>query len=204
MKRNLTLLTILGALIALAVPASSMASMYPAAHKFEITGDANGPKLTTSLGSCSIAKITGTIPSAPKNEELGSFTIPTPTAGTCSTGASMTLGSNWQFNAQGYFAIIIGAGSEGVVMRFASLPGCKLSGQVLFTGIWSNGITTPTLLKSGFHAHSRAGTLTWANDSGSCALAGKTETLNAESGGASETVTDLTSPTTPVLIGNNK
>jgi hypothetical protein len=213
MKRNLTLLTILGALIALAVPASSMASIYPAGHKFEIAGNVNGPKFTTSLGACSLGKITGTIPAAPKNEEGGLFSITTPTVGTCSGGASLTVGGSWKFGAEGYLVTITGT-TEPVVLRFASLPGCKLTSSALvLTSLWSNGTTTPTLLKSGFHAHSAsAGGLTWANDGASCALAGKTEAYSWESAtgipgagyGQSQTVTDLTSPTTPIIVGNNK
>jgi hypothetical protein len=206
MKRNLTLLTILGALIALAVPASSMASMYPAGHKFEIAGNAYGPKLTTSLGSCPITKITGTIPAAPKNEELGSFPASV-TAGTCTTGTTITLASEWNVSPTGYSVFLVRIASEPIVMRFSSLPGCKLAGGTALGGIWSNGTTAPTLLKSGFHAH--GGTpLTWANDGGSCALAGKTEEVSWESAtgvaGQSQMVTDLTSPTTPIIVGNNK
>jgi hypothetical protein len=206
MKRNLTLLTILGALIALAVPASSMASMYPAGHKFEITGNANGPKITTSLGSCPITKITGTIPAAPKNEELGTFAISTPTVGTCSSGASLTLSGTWQMSAVGYVPLFYSTGtSEAGVMRFSSLPGCKLvSGSLFLSSTWSNGTTTPTLLKSGFYAHSEP-LFTWANDGGSCALAGTKENVKWESAsGQSQVVTDLTSPTTPIIIGNDK
>ena len=213
MKRKFAVLTVLGALIALAVPVISMASMYPAGHKFEITGDINGPKFTTSLGSCSLGKITGTIPAAPKNEEGGQFSISTPTAGTCSTGASITVGGAWTFGGDGYFATVVGT-SEPVVMRFTSLPGCKLtSGGLALSGLWDNGTTTPKLLKSGFHADSASsGGLTWANDGGSCALAGKTEAYFWESAtgtptagyGRMQTVTDLTSPTTPIIVGNNK
>jgi len=205
MKRKFAVLTVLGALIALAVPASSMASIYPAGHKFEITGDANGPKLTTSLGNCKISKITGTIPSAPKNEELFPFTITTPTVGTCSAGASLTLSGTWSMSAHGYTPLVYGSGADSAVLRFTSLPGCKLaSSSPTLLGTWSNGTTTPTLLKSGFYAHSEP-TFTWATDGGSCALAGSKETVKWESGTTqSQAVTDLTSPTTPIIIGNDK
>jgi hypothetical protein len=205
MKRNLTLLTILGALIALALPASSMASIYPAGHKFEITGDANGPKLTTSLGSCPITKITGTIPAAPKNEETGTFAISTPTVGTCSAGASLTLSGTWQMSAVGYYPLLVSSGTELAVMRFTSLPGCKLSTNgMILSSTWSNGTTTPTLLKSGYYPNAER-PFTWANDGGSCALAGTQETVHwGNTAGRSQTVTDLTSPTTPIIIGNDK
>lgn len=207
MKRKFAVLTTLGALIAFAIPASSMASMYPAGHNFEITGNSSGPKISTSLGNCLITKITGQIPAAPKNEESGNI-VPVLTAGTCSPGTSMTLGSSWTFGAYGYLAGL-GSGPEGIVLRFTSLPGCKLtnSGAIGLFGIWSNGTTTPTLLKSGFHPHNKQ-TLTWFNDGGSCALAGKSETIDWEAGNTypsnSMTVTDLTSPTTPIIVGNNK
>jgi hypothetical protein len=207
MKRKFAVLTVLGALIALAVPASSMASMYPAGHKFEIAGTASGPKLTTSLGSCLISKITGTIPAAPANEEGHAAT--SLTAGTCSAGTSITLASEgWDLYTVGYIATLISSTPEPVVMRFSSLPGCKLirPGSMIMSALWSNGTTAPTLLKSGFHAAGAMSTLTWANDGGSCGLAGKTESATFEAGGLTtySTVSDLTSPTTPVIVGNNK
>ena len=205
MKRKFAVLTVLGALIALAVPASSMASIYPAGHKFEITANASGPKLATSLGSCPISKITGTIPAAPKNEELAPFAITTPTVGTCTAGTSLTLSGTWQMSAHGYNPVVYSSSAESAVLRFTSLPGCKLySGTPTLVGTWSNGTTTPTLLKSGFYAHSEP-LFTWANDGGSCALAGTKENVKWESAsGQSQAVTDLTSPTTPIIIGNDK
>jgi hypothetical protein len=213
MKRNLTLLTIVGALIALAVPASSSAAMFPAGHKFEIAGGSTGPKLTTSLGSCTISKITATIPAAPKNEEAGTWSGAALTPGTCTSGTSITLASEWSFGiaAGTFIASLFPKGAETVVMRFSSLPGCKLAGAPNLGGIWSNGTTSPTLLKSGYHAHTGS-VLTWANDGGSCALAGKTEGLAYEDQALPtppyapvvNTVTDLTSPTTPITVANNK
>jgi hypothetical protein len=205
MKRKFAVLTVLGALLALAVPASSMASIYPAGHKFEITGDANGPKLATSLGNCKISKITGTIPAAPKNEELAPFAITTPTVGTCSAGASLTLSGTWQMSAHGYTPLIYSTSAESAILRFTSLPGCKLYNSTpTLVGTWSNGTTTPTLLKSGFYPHSIP-LFTWANDGGSCALAGTKENVNWETGSTgSQVVTDLTSPTTPIIVGNDK
>ena len=93
-----------------------------------------------------------------------------------------------------------------VTMRFTSLPGCKLSGVTALAGVWSNG-TTVGALQSGFHAD-HGGQLTWSNDAGTCALAGKQEAYEWESAvtsatarnATSNTVVDLTSPGTPTIV----
>jgi hypothetical protein len=214
MKRKFAVLTVLGALLALAIPASSMAAMYPAGHKFEIVGDVKGPTLTTALGSCTIAKITGQIPAAPMNEtERAPASV---TAGTCTSGTSLTLSSTWLFGTlvDSHLPGLSPTGPEGIVLRFSSLPGCKLgnaSQQLLLLGVWSNGVTTPKLLKSGYHAHAE-GSLTWANDGGTCALAGQKESLGYEDEYGTvparfpviNTVNNLTSPTTPIIVGPKK
>lgn len=205
MKRKFAVLTVLGALLALAVPASSMASMSPAAHQFEISG--NSPKLGTSLGSCTITKITGTIPSSPANETETVFPISTPTVGTCTAGTTLTLGGTWNFGGINYL-VHLGGAAATLTMKFSSLPSCKLSStNPGLYGVWSNGSATPKLLKSSYHAHS-ASALTWSNDGGTCAVAGKTETVtwSAEGSGiaTASTVTDLTSPTSVVVVGANK
>lgn len=211
MKRKLAVLTALGALVALAIPASSTASMYPAGHQFQIGG---GPKLATSLGSCNIAKITGTIPAAPANESASSVAV-TPTVGSCTTGASLTLAGSWVFGGQNA-SVALGGPAASATMRFSSLPGCKLStNTAMLMGIWSNGTATPKLLQSSYHPHS-AQPLTWSDDGGTCALAGKTETLSWTSPEftlptptfttytGSTSVTDLTNPSAVVIIGLNK
>lgn len=209
MKRKFAVLTVLGALVALAVPASSMASMYPAGHQFELSG-ATPPKFGTSLGSCTITKITGTIPAAPANETEAS-TISTPTVGSCTAGTSLTLSGSWTFGGSSYLSGLT-AQAGGVTMKFSSLPACKLSSTSTYPlmGVWSNGATAPKLLKSSFHAHS-AGALTWSNDGGSCALAGKTETVSFTAEAVSTTTypqvltaTDVTSPSSLVIIGSTK
>jgi hypothetical protein len=212
MMRKFALLGVLGALVALAVPASSMASMYPAGHKFSITG---AGKLGTSLGSCTVTGTTGTIPSAPANETETSIPISTPTVGTCTSGASATLGGEWKLltntmTGAGSFMVALGGSAATVTMRFSSLPGCKLSGWSSLFGIWSNGATVPALLPSGYHPH-MAVALTWANDGSSCAIAGKTETLSwsSELGtnpvwGSDMTVTDTTNPSSVVIVGAKK
>lgn len=121
----------------------------------------------------------------------------------------MTLPGSWSFSGFGYIAAVT-TKPEGLVMRFASLPGCKLTnaGALLLVGLWSNGTNTPTLLKSGFHAHGKTPVLTWANDGGSCALAGKAETVAWESfNGLPESTGAGVSAchrTTPIIAGNNK
>lgn len=208
MKRKFAVLTVLGALLALAVPASSMASMFPAGHQFEISG--NTPKLGTSLGSCTITKITGTIPAAPGNETATVIPVATPTVGTCTSGTSLTLGGSWTFGGT-TSVVSLGGNAATLTMKFSSLPGCKLSSNSpgLF-GVWSNGASSPKLLKSSYHAHA-GNVLTWSNDGATCSIAGKTETVtwSEESTGGlyqlptTSTVTDLTSPSSVVVIGTN-
>jgi hypothetical protein len=211
MKRKFALLTVLGALAALAIPASSPAAMFPAGHKFEIAGDANGPKLTTSLGSCLISKLTAQIPAAPGNTS-GVWSGATITAGACTSGTTITMPSEWKFFTNSnssvnsfYTSFLLPTGA--IELRFSSLPGCKLVSSGELVGIWSNGVSTPSLLKSGYHAD-KASNPTWANDGGSCALAGKTEALSYEDvgpiNGNYQSVTDLTSPSTPVTVANSK
>jgi hypothetical protein len=206
MKRKFAVLSVLAALVAFAVPASSTASIYPAGHQFEIAGGATPPKLGTSLGSCTISKINGTIPSSPANEGSASFPISTPTLGTCTSGTSIVLSGSWSFIAPAPtnpYGVNIGGTAT---LRYSSLPGCKLSGSTLMSGIWSNGTGFPKTLKSGFHGHF-GGVMTWSDDGASCALTGKTEKVSfAQETGAgsglpsSSVVTDLTSPTSPVLV----
>lgn len=211
MQRKFALL-ILGALVALVVPASAMGAMYPAEAKFEIapTGTESKPTLGTALGSCTISKISGTIPKAPANESP--FEVPAPTVGTCTAGTTMAFAGKWVAGMvnNGYGFQLAGgvAGGDGIVIRYSSLPGCKLkvAGGML-TGVWSNGVTSPSLLKSGYHAHSTRG-WTWENDGGSCALAGKTEAVSySQEFGASPSITgvssvvnNLTSAGTPIIV----
>jgi hypothetical protein len=205
-KRKFVLLTVIGALIALAIPTSSMGALYPAGAKFEIAGNSVGPRLETSLGSCLLGKVTGQIPNPPVE---GAFSIANPTAGNCTTGVSMTIGGTWKFWENGQTALLIGNGPESIVMRFSSLPGCKLatSGALLY-GVWGNGVTTPHLFNSYFAADSVT-SLAWANDGGSCALAGTKEAVSFTSSNSSSpygipspsTVTNLTNPNAPIVFG---
>lgn len=207
MKPKFAVLAVVGALIALAIPATSTASMFPAGHKFEIAGNVLGPKLSTALGSCPLTKITGQIPAAPTNESPGPIPV-TPTFGACTSGTSLTLAGEWTLTATGFNAIVSNYASSAVTFRFSSLPGCKLSGSAVLVALWSNGSTAPTFLKSGYHAH-RGFSLTWANDGATCALAGSKEAVEyvseqvneGSSTGVVAPVTDLTSPTTPIIVG---
>jgi hypothetical protein len=207
-KRKFAVLYIVAALAALAIPASSMAAMYPAGHKFEIGGPG---RLETSLGECKIAKIAGTIPASPSN--AGLFQIPAPTVGSCSSGTTLSLSGEWKFgNPTGtFFGTANTYGSGNVTMRFASLPGCKLTntGALALMGVWSNGTTTPNFVNSGYHADS-GWRLTWANDGGTCALAGTEEFLeyvNRNLPGSpaiapmEASVINLTNPSTVITVG---
>jgi len=208
MQRKFALL-IVGALLALAVPASAMATIYPVEHKFEIaaTTPETRPTLGTALGECQILKISGTIPKAPANE--GAFEVPAPTLGSCTAGTTLALSGKWQVTTGPYSFNLFATGTDSVVLRYSSLPGCKLTngaGTVL-NAVWSNGLTTPSLLKSGYHAHGTRG-FTWANDGGTCALAGQVETVSySQEGGILPTtfasvapVSNLTNPSTLITV----
>lgn len=208
MKHKLAVLTVLGALVALAVPASSSAGMYPAAHAFEISG---GGKVGTSLGSCQISKVTGSTPSSPANESVGAANLAVPSVSGCTTGTTLTLGGTWVLAYTGSPLVSLGGASATLTMKFSSLPGCKLSSNApALMGLWVNGYSTPKLLKSSFHAHS-ASPFTWSEDGGSCALNGKTESVSFTAEGAGPyvaplfaSITDTTSPTTVLAVGSNK
>jgi hypothetical protein len=205
---------IVGALLALAVPASAMGSgVYPTGAVFEIapTSTESKPTVGTSLGSCALTKIWGQIPAAPANETQ--FEILKPTVGECTSGTTLTLEGKWLAQGSGYnFNITgggpFGSGIVGATLRYSSLPGCKLkSVGPTFFGVWSNGVSSPTMLKSGYHAH---GTTTWVwdNDGGTCALAGKTELVrySQETGvassmrGTSSVVNVIGNPTGPIIV----
>jgi hypothetical protein len=208
MKRKFAVLTVLGALLALAVPASSMAGIYPANSQIEIAGGSTPPTVGTSLGSCPITKVTGTTPASPANESAGSFPV-TLTVGTCTSGTSLTWSSSFSLTypstTNSYGVNMQGLGA----LRYSSLPGCKLSGTFILWGIWSNGLFTPKAMKSGYHADSYI-TLTWADDGASCALSGKKETVRwsqqtVTGGGASgyptsSQVNNLTTPAAQILV----
>jgi hypothetical protein len=198
MRRKFALLIAAGAVLALALPAISMATEAPLNAKFEIVGGTGGPRIRTSLGSCTFAKITGQIPS--KNEPVPV----TPVVGTCTTGASMTVSSPWLLAPTEPFIVSMRGESpsqEGLVLRFASLPGCKLSANILL-GVWINSGGPAPLHQSGYLADS-AGLSVWHNDGGTCALNGKTETISYEDlafgdNPAPNLVNDLTNPAAPI------
>jgi hypothetical protein len=197
MKRKFALLTVLGALLALAIPASSFGAMYPAGSKFEMPGNlAYSPTLSTSLGNCAV-KATGQIPTT----EYQTFPIAL-AAGTCSSGASLAFSGEWQILPQPLTRFSSAAG--GITMKFASLPGCKLTGTALnLYGEWFN--SSPRGL---FLADSEV-QLTWAAEGGSCALAGTHEwvdfrslvTAGTAKVPAGSYVLNLTNPNTPITVG---
>jgi hypothetical protein len=210
-------LAILGALIALAVPASSMAVMTPAGAKFEIVGNQFGPKIETSLGSCLITKISGQIPSA--SPQPASFGVSTPTVGQCTSGTSLTLGGEWKaYTSYGTTVLPVSTNSPGAfTMRFSSLPGCKLipAGEgVAFWDVWSNGSSVYSVGKAPEKSaitFLSGGSGVWANDgSSSCALAGTPEPFSTtDTSGEFEkrnlfprpaTVVNVGSPNTPIIL----
>lgn len=195
MKRKMAVLTVLGALVALAVPASSSAVMAPASNQWEIAGGALPPKFGTSLGTCPVSKITGTIPASPKNETETSFPVSV-TVGSCSSGTTATVTGSWLMTTNGYR---INFSVPTLTLKFSSLPGCKLSGNPFLAGLWLNGVLNK---KSAYYAETAA-SLTWSDDGASCALTGKKEALTWNTGGtgAYNTVNNLTSPSLPVWVG---
>ena len=193
MKRKMAVLTVLGALVALAVPAASSATMAPAGHQWEIAGGATPPKVGTSLGTCAVTKITGTIPAAPKNETENNF--PTAmTLGSCSSGTTATVAGQTNIVTNGYRVYF---GIQTLTLKFSSLPGCKLSGTALLSGLWLDGVLSK---KSAYYAEN-GGSLTWSDDGASCALTGKKEAIIWSTGtGAYNTVNNLTSSSFPVWV----
>jgi hypothetical protein len=207
MKRNLTLLTILGALVAVALPASAMATatVIPPSHKFEISGvSASMPKITGSLaGTCTVTKLTGSVPASPGNTDPVAVNLPlaAPTA-SCGSGVSITVGAGeWKLGLTGYYVAGLYVPANGFTLRYTSLPGCKLSADGTTTpvtfGYWHNGVSTS------HSAYSGGGKIaaTWANDGASCATAGKKESLNYETSPESlAAVNDTTNPSTLIQV----
>lgn len=201
MKQKFALLTIVGALLALAIPAGSSASMYPAGANFEIPA---GPSFTTSLGNCTV-KITGQVPKAPANESASLSIAITPAVGSCTSGMSLGLSGEWKAGVSGS-AFTIGAFGnppDNVVIRSSTLPGCKLtSGAAGYQGLFLNGTTTPKVMQSSFHAHANPASFTWANDGATCAIAGSKEVVSWGSGIGANSVKNLTTPATPIIVSS--
>jgi hypothetical protein len=186
MKRNLTLLTVVGALVALAVPAAASATIKvtPAGHSFEMSGETMPSISGTSLpGTCTITKLAGTVPAAPKNEGASEVLLPlsTPT-GTCTAGTTVafSIANVWalRVKTRGVVSLDI----AGIALRYSSLPGCRLDAVSLSspTGIWSNGIGG---VNSAYHAD---GTIpaVWGNDgAATCSIKGKAESLSFRTSG---------------------
>jgi hypothetical protein len=180
MKRMFAVLTIVGVLVALAVPASSMAAvaMTPPHTEFVIQGESTSSRPTnkTSLGSCTIQQIRSITPSV---ENQKNPVMPaTVTPGTCSSGTSISFSGNWTLKPLSMTSMALGDEFGGLTMRFASLPGCKLisvQGYETLTGVWTNRKQSLYSTYAG-DPNTRV-MLYWTNDSpGTCAKAGKRET----------------------------
>jgi hypothetical protein len=192
-KRKFALLTVLGALLALAIPASSFGAFSPAGYKFEIPGTRNNsPTLGTSLGSCA-TNITGQIPGTETPEGFPVVLA----AGTCNSGTTLAFNGEWRMSAVGTQVVKIWSTSGGLTMKFSSLPGCKLTGTA--ATLYGEWLTNQFLADGGTQ-------LTWAAEGGSCALAGTHEWVDFRSLVTAGTtrvpdpsfVTDLTNPNIPI------
>jgi hypothetical protein len=115
----------------------------------------------------------------------------------------MALAGHWEFfNLSGGYVVSlygVSSGLDAIVMRFSSLPGCKLQGNASLTATWSNGFQEISM-KSGYRP---IGTpiLTWADDGQSCALTGTKEKIAYETTAVagSNTVKNLGSTAIPIL-----
>jgi hypothetical protein len=183
MKRKFAALIALVALAALAVPASSMAALAMSQPNAEFypwgTGSSStssNPTIKTSYGSCPIYQIRSKTPEGwyQKNPVM-----PTKlTAGTCSTGASISFTGNWTMRPVSLTKMWLMGENGGLTMRFSSLPGCKLTSSTatILSGIWTNNANpgSPSTYKAD---SSYSLVLGWANDSpATCAKAGTRET----------------------------
>lgn len=205
MKRNFTLLTILGALLAMAVPASALSApaviMGPSGHKFEIGSTL--PQVTSSLaGYCTLAPMTGTVPANPGVAPL-SVPISTPsTTASCNGGETVSFNGSWALAAYSPSKVNLAVPVGGVTVRYSSLPGCKLTSTATGTnqipGFWSNGTNFSSYTASAYHIHGGLPAV-WSNDGTTCATAGKTDfvyirDLPASLGASSSTITNTTMP----------
>lgn len=212
MKRSLLKALGLVAVVAAVAPAGAQAvGVYPAGHSFSI---ANGPgqaTLRASLpGACPLGALTGSVPAAPNNvvaPGTGNVEMPlaAPAGASCSGGPSIAIaGSGWSLSAGMFrYMVDIKVPANGITLRWASLPGCKLvnTGAETIEGMWGNGLTAPTFAKSAY-AVVGAYTGTWADDGASCALAGQTEPVSAAAAGAvnSRSVTDTTNASNVIQV----
>jgi hypothetical protein len=203
MKRNFVILTVLGALLAMAVPASSMAAkpvvVTPANHNFTISGETM-PTVTGPLpGSCILNSISAHIPAAPSNENATMVTMLANAAPTASCSAGVTMGTSitTRFNAykRGRMDLIL-----PVTLIYASLPECALS-----TGTISPAVGIYTFSLGGeygppaYHADGYENG-TWINNgAGKCPLAGKVEPVRIHT----ESTTIPNAPITDTTNGAN-
>lgn len=183
MKRKFAILIAMAAMAAMALPASSMAlSVQPPGQAFEIKGTGM-PLISSSLpGSCTLTKIAGTVPSSPANEAtIVGVPITTPTV-SCTSGVTMSfVGSGFQlrFSGQSRADVFFPGGSY--VLRYSSLPGCKLeSSGGIGGGLWMNGSAPPQFSRPGWHGDGSM-VAYWKNDGATCAMSPQSDTVTFRS-----------------------
>lgn len=193
MKRKFTVLVVLSAFAALALPASSMAWFYPALAEFKIEGI--GAKFsTTESGSCEVRNVPLAKLSAEPWKEPVVPLAGAPTA-VCTGGMSMTMTGEWSISgikSGGETARIFPSSNPATstAVRYASIPGCVLEGSAAFEGVWAYG----ALQYSRFYPSKMVGGSTttsfvWENDgTSSCALKGFHANVTIQQGSVFMTV----------------
>jgi hypothetical protein len=180
MKRTLALLSIVGTLIALAVPASSFGAveMWPSNVEFYMYGPSNSspPTIKTAYGSCPITYIKSKTPQLGGKYPSMPATLIAPNS-TCSSGTSISFSGKWTLKPYSMTSMVLSDEAHGLTMRFASVPGCKLVTASIPTtvlwGRWTNGSGSGS---TNYRAEEREIYLTWENDSPStCSKAGTRE-----------------------------
>lgn len=214
MKRSL--LKALGAVavVAAVVPAGAQAvEVLPYGHSFSIPSGPGQPRLGASLpGTCTLGALSGTLPGFPDSWVPGGtvdMPIGAPAGAGCTGGPSITIaGSGWALRATSVrYQTDIRIPANGITLRWASLPGCKLVNNAAdaIEGTWANGMTAA----GGYQSKSSylvwgSYTGTWANDGASCALAGQTEAVTAMPTGtpSNQVVNDTTNPNDVIQVAS--
>jgi hypothetical protein len=208
----LAVLVAMGALIALIVPASSMAATFtPAGSQFEIknTEPTNMMVIVPGYGWCSLSRVGPATISGPGERAY----IPAPTVGSCSAGASLILRGTWALESSGASRVAIsGNTDEAFEMSFASAGGCVVTNSVFglrLFGTWVNGTTSP-FTPSTFSAN--GGSTGWSttqfimiwqpgrSGGGKCSKPiGERQEVLFQNYKSPSTVTNLTNPVLPIL-----
>jgi hypothetical protein len=211
------MVAMLSALAALALPASSMAFLWPPNAKYEINGSSYTSKVVTPVGSCYVQKIAGTVPAEPQKTAGSPELLEGPvTFGGCSEGMSVKTNNVWGITGklEAGYAVPTGSATiysqanatESVGIRSTSQPGCVLSGWLQIHGRWVNALVTNTVVPSTFNPETiPSQSFVWANDGplASCALKGTKATLSIAAGTAAMTVNTLTGYTPVTIQGNS-